>query len=272
MPLFLGAQDLYRILQRELPPDDVYPDSGSPSAFFATSDNFAIAKVLSDYYTGPQQQTYNNEFAITATGANGRLSDHEIMWLGAPLDQTQYTVAERLALVLAQIRFQPAPTLWNILTLALTFVPPGVRVGIVPYYSAMPFVYNVRIYEYTMTPQALIALTIALTAAGPARSPFVISQNVNLATYNLNWYLPNASQASLVQNAYVDPSGSPITGYTGVVDFNTNESFEITDQQGNILTDQMGNAIVTQSGPETIITQGGDNIDTQGGDDIVTNQ
>lgn len=282
MPLFLQKSDIYRIVQRELPKGDVYPDSGSPSAFFSTMDSFATASVIGDYYSGAQQQTYNNYFAISSTGNNGRLSDHEITWFGYNLDASVNTVAQRLALVLAQIRKQPAPTLWNILILALTFVPPGVAVGIATYqpggdaqswkldnglldntsvnkstrlgYSSWDpntlnyraFAYEVRIFGYTLTALQYTQLVNALNAQGPARSTFVIRQNLNLATYGYIYQEANVNAYSLVTVAYVDPT-SVTTGYTGWVMTDQMEQFQFTDQSGNVFTDQSGDIFVTQS-------------------------
>lgn len=275
MPLFLSRYELYRIIQRELPPDDVYPDSGTPSGFFSTSDSDATAAVLSDYYRA-QKQTYDNYFAISATGSIGRLPDHEITWFGYNLDSTIYSEAQRLGLVLTQIRRQPAPTLWNILTLALTFVPQGVVIGIAAYNdqgdaadwqlgvsllgintnlaygdsnsiqaALNAFGYEVRIFGYTLTAQEYTALNLALLAQEPARSYHVIRQNLNLSSYGLIYQTKNINAYSLINVAYVDPT-SLITGYTGYSDVDNNPQIALTDQSGNILITQGGDTLVLQ--------------------------
>lgn len=53
MPIFLTRDQVYRMLQRELP-DDVYPD-GPPSAFFSTADMDAVADVAATGYANLHQ-------------------------------------------------------------------------------------------------------------------------------------------------------------------------------------------------------------------------
>lgn len=269
MPIFLQPNDLYRIIQRELPPDDVYPDSGDPTRFYSTADSFATARVLSDYY-GIQQQTYNNYFPVSATGANNRLSDHEITYFGYNLSAS-LSIAQRLALLLAQIRRQVAPTPWDILTLALTFVPVGVSIGIAPYNDLgdaqnwqlgvsllgintnlsyndsdpvegpkNAFGYEVRIFDYTLTPEQYTALDLALTKQEPARSFHVIRQNLNRIAMGFIYPDPNATQYDLVTVAQVDPL-SKITGYTGW-SYNKITNF-LVDEMGDYITDENGNLI-----------------------------
>lgn len=63
MPKFLAREEIYRILQRELP-EDVYSD-GAPSAFFTTSDMDSVAKVIETQYTN-LSRIYANYFPQTA--------------------------------------------------------------------------------------------------------------------------------------------------------------------------------------------------------------
>ena len=127
MPQFLTAQELYRTIQRELPPDDVYPD-GVASGFFSTADSYATAQVIADYYA-VQAITYQESFPLTAIA---RLSDFEIMYFGYNLPST-LTVDQRRELVLQKIRNLPAPTAWNLLLTTLSIVPQGTYVQFAAY-------------------------------------------------------------------------------------------------------------------------------------------
>jgi hypothetical protein len=98
MPIFLQESDIYRIIQRELPPDDVYPD-GPATAFYSTADSFATAQVIRDAYES-QQNIYENYFPNIA---EDRLADFEFTYFGYFLDSA-LSVAERRARLLTQIR------------------------------------------------------------------------------------------------------------------------------------------------------------------------
>lgn len=127
MPTYLTQEDVYRVLQRELPPDDVYPD-GDPSGFFSTADQFSLAKVVADAYAN-QQSIYTNYFP---TEAVERLSDHEIAFFGYSLDQT-LTIDERRARLLSKIRTRRRTTQADILAEVYTILDPSILVEIVPW-------------------------------------------------------------------------------------------------------------------------------------------
>jgi len=127
MPIFLQAQDVYRIIQRELPPDDVYPD-GAPDAFYSTSDSFATAKIIADYYS-VLQNTYENNYPNTAVD---RLADFEFLYFGYTLDAS-LSVDERRSRLLAKIRTQRRTTSADLLAAVYTVIDPSILAEIVPW-------------------------------------------------------------------------------------------------------------------------------------------
>lgn len=123
-PYFPTDQDLFRVLQRELP-EGVYPD-GPPSAFFSTADNFATATVLANLYQDAEL-VYLNEFPQTT---DVRINDWEIKVFGVPGDPT-LSLDQRRQRVIQKIRAQPTLILWQILTAVVGFLPPGVYAQVV---------------------------------------------------------------------------------------------------------------------------------------------
>lgn len=123
MPKFLVQSELYRLIQRELPPDN-YAD-GAPSAFFTTADSDSTAKVLDTFYQ-KMERVYDNYFPYYADESIG---DWEKFVFGA--EQSGLTLQERRQRVVNQLRARPSLSLWEMLTTAANFVPPGTFVQIV---------------------------------------------------------------------------------------------------------------------------------------------
>lgn len=103
MPVFLTQEDLYRLLQRELP-EDVYAD-GAPSAFFSTADMNAVAKTLGSAYTN-LERIYDNYFPQYA---DERIGDWEVTVFGFVSDDA-FTLEERRDRVVAKLRNRPGIT------------------------------------------------------------------------------------------------------------------------------------------------------------------
>jgi hypothetical protein len=125
MPHFLTQAEIYRVLQRELPPDDAYPD-GAPSAFFSTAESSAVAKVFGDAYAS-DEDIYLNYFPVSASG---NLADHEFAHFGFTLDQALGLDARRTRL-LAKIRTRRRTTAEDIKNTVYTIIDSSIPVDIV---------------------------------------------------------------------------------------------------------------------------------------------
>lgn len=123
MPYFLTQNQVYRILQRELP-EDVYPD-GQPANFYSTSDMWAIAGVIADAYVN-LQDIYLNEFPQYTTD---RLADWEIREFGQAQSPTIGT-AQRIAALLAKIRSLQGIRVQDMISVAYQVVAPNILVEI----------------------------------------------------------------------------------------------------------------------------------------------
>lgn len=97
MPRFLTREEVYRLLQRELP-DVAYPD-GAPSAFYSTADMDATAGTIATAYDN-QERIYANYFPHSA---DEKINDWEITAFGV-LQDASLTLAERQDRVTAKIR------------------------------------------------------------------------------------------------------------------------------------------------------------------------
>ncbi len=109
MPYFLTRQEIYKILQRELP-DNVYPQ-GPPSAFYSTAENDSVAKVTATAYEN-LERIYDNYFPQTA---DEKLPDWELAVFGEQLDGSLYTLAERRDLVIQRIRTRKGITVQDMI-------------------------------------------------------------------------------------------------------------------------------------------------------------
>lgn len=97
MPYFLTRNDIYRMIQRELP-RDAYPD-GPPTAFYSTADSDATAAVFRSMYSN-NERIYDNFFPQSA---DEKISDWEILVFGKNLDSS-LSIAERQDRVIQKLR------------------------------------------------------------------------------------------------------------------------------------------------------------------------
>ena len=126
MAKFLSRDEVYRLLQRELP-EGVYAD-GSPSAYYTTADMDSVADVVATGY-GNLQRIYDNFFPATAT-LEEKLKDWETKMFGYLLPDA-LTLQQRRDKIIAKVRKQPRLHKWEILTLIASFLPEGTYVQIV---------------------------------------------------------------------------------------------------------------------------------------------
>lgn len=124
MPIFLTQDDVYRLLQREMPPDDVYPD-GAPSAFFSTADQYAFAGRIGDAYSN-LGGIYKNYSPVTA---DKNLSDFEFLLFGYTLDSS-LTIDQRRTRVLAKLRQRRRTTPGDLLKTVYTIIDSSILVEI----------------------------------------------------------------------------------------------------------------------------------------------
>lgn len=123
MPQFLTTQQIYRMLQRELPAG-VYPD-GAPSSFFSTASVWSKADLASTGYAN-LQRIYDNYFPQFA---DEKIEDWEVKAFGRKFNAS-VSLAQRRARVIEKIRKQPTITKWEILKLVAGYLPEGKYVQI----------------------------------------------------------------------------------------------------------------------------------------------
>jgi len=105
MPVFLTTDQIYRLLQREMPPN-LYPDDPSPTSASGASgnltypgaDSYATAVVLNSAYCN-QSRIYANFWAQTA---DEKIGDWEVTFFGQP--SSLPTLAQRQSAVLYKAR------------------------------------------------------------------------------------------------------------------------------------------------------------------------
>ncbi len=124
MPTFLSKDQIYRMLQRELP-EGLYPD-GPASAFYSTADMGAVAKIVSTGYSN-LQRIYDNFFP---NYADERQADWEDLVFNKQLDSS-LTLQQRRDAVLARIRTQRRTTPADIRQVVFTVVPTGTQVEVI---------------------------------------------------------------------------------------------------------------------------------------------
>lgn len=100
MAIFLEAQQIYRLMQRELP-EGAYAD-GSPSAFFTTASVYSKAQTLATAYAN-LARIYDNMFPQSA---DEKIHDWELKVFGFYLPDS-YTLAERQQAVISKLRERP---------------------------------------------------------------------------------------------------------------------------------------------------------------------
>jgi hypothetical protein len=125
MPIFLTQNDIYRMIQRELP-EGAYPD-GPPSAFFSTADSFATAKTLGTAYSN-LGQIYDNYFPQHCDSS--AIVDWEELVLGMQQDQS-LTLSQRQDRVVSRIRSQRRTTPPDILSIVYSVIDSSIPAEIV---------------------------------------------------------------------------------------------------------------------------------------------
>lgn len=108
MPKFLSRQEVYRILQRELPPN-VYPD-GAPDDYYSTADMDSVAETVGSAYDN-LSKIYDNNWPQTATE---KLVDWEVIAFGSPLTAA-LTLQQRRDRVVAKIRSRKGITIQDMI-------------------------------------------------------------------------------------------------------------------------------------------------------------
>lgn len=130
MPRFLTREELYRLLQRELP-EGLYAD-GPPSAFFTTSSIDSKAGTLETAYDN-LERIYENYFPQTA---DEKIKDWiDKAFIGVSFEDA-VTLQDKRNRVIAKLRKKPTLALWEVLTLIAGYLPPGKYVQIVENCSA----------------------------------------------------------------------------------------------------------------------------------------
>ena len=97
MAKFLTIDEVYSLIQRELP-EDVYP-LGAADAYWSTADSYTTAGSISDLYSNLERIYLNNY----PQSAEERLSDWEFAFFGYIADAI-LTIEERQDLLLQRIR------------------------------------------------------------------------------------------------------------------------------------------------------------------------
>lgn len=118
MPYFLSREDIYRLIQRELP-EGTYPD-GPPSAFYSTADSDSSADIAATAY-GNLERIYENQFPQTA---DERIDDWVLKAFGFLFDDS-VTLQEKRDRVVAKLRKKPTIRLWEVLTIVASYLPEG---------------------------------------------------------------------------------------------------------------------------------------------------
>jgi hypothetical protein len=126
MPKFVSRQELYRLLQRELP-EELYPD-GPASAFYSTADMDSVADVAATAY-GNMERIYLNQWPQSA---DERIDDWVLKVFGYKFDES-VTLDEKRSRVIAKLRHQPTIRLWEVLTIVASYVPEGTYVQVAEY-------------------------------------------------------------------------------------------------------------------------------------------
>lgn len=108
MPLFLTRQELYRVIQRELP-EYAYPD-GAPSAYYSTADSDATAKVIASMYEN-LETIYDNYWPQYA---DEKLAEWELTVFGEYQDSS-VPVSGRIDKILIKLRSQNGITIQDMI-------------------------------------------------------------------------------------------------------------------------------------------------------------
>lgn len=123
MPKFLTRDELYRLIQRELP-EGVYPD-GPASGYYATADSDATAQILASIYAS-LERVYANFFPQDALE---KLDAWEIKVFGR-IVYGALTPAERREKIIQQLRERLDLSKWTVIAGILEFLPAGTIVQV----------------------------------------------------------------------------------------------------------------------------------------------
>lgn len=278
MPKFLNVDELYRVLQRELP-EGVYPD-GAPDRFYSTASIYSKAQMLANGYAN-MERIYANYFPETA---DEKIDDWVVKAFGAKFNDS-VTLLEKQSRVIEKIRKQPRISLWEILTLVSGYIPEGKYVQIFQYCEldrqpwqlgvsllgqntylyfvsafdqvgvpALEFceyvsnlhwrlggdrlgvdttlfggdqqlitqaqidayAYEIRIFDYEVTGLDLQNMEKEIQAAQPARSAYILRQNLNLNDFGLTVPVTNVDAFDLVN--CITRNALATTGYDGLTE------------------------------------------------------
>jgi hypothetical protein len=123
MAKFLSTQEIYRLLQRELP-EKVDPD-GAPSAFYKTASMWSKADVAATGYAN-LRRVYEN---FWPQSSEEQIDEWVVKMFGS-LFGNEVDLAQKRERVIAKIRKQPNITEWEILKIVSSYVPPGTYVQV----------------------------------------------------------------------------------------------------------------------------------------------
>ncbi len=115
MPTFVTREQVYRLLQRELP-EGVYPD-GAPSAYYSTADMDSVAAVAATGYAN-LERIYDNNWPMTA---DERIAAWEIMAFGYNLPAS-LTLEERQDRVAEKIRSRKGLTIGDMIAVVKSVI------------------------------------------------------------------------------------------------------------------------------------------------------
>lgn len=125
MPTYLTQEQIYRLIQREMP-EDLYAD-GAESDYVTTADLSSVAKCLASTYTTMQTISLNH-FPQTA---DEKIADWEVTCF-EKIHTGAITLAERQAKILSFLRAENNVSYWTILTSIIALVPAGIVVEVRP--------------------------------------------------------------------------------------------------------------------------------------------
>lgn len=131
MPKFLTQEELYALLQRELP-EGVYPE-GAPALSYSGSELDSVAKVMATQYQAASAIWYN----LFPQSVSDQIDEWEIKVFGS-LSTTTTVLADRIAAILSHLRSQANLSVWDML-IAVSSIVPNVWVEIVERWSLANF-------------------------------------------------------------------------------------------------------------------------------------
>lgn len=183
MAYFLTQEDIYKILQQELP-ENVYPE-GSPSKYYSTAENDSVAKTLSSAYD-TLESIYLNEFPLTTT--EEKINSLEVAYFNEIF--SGLTLQQRIDKVIAKVRAIQDLSLWQI-QIILCGLLPNTWIEVIQknkkddpvilsldtstFTKIIAFTYDVIIYNYNLITEQKALIEATLKTHEPARS----SHNIN---------------------------------------------------------------------------------------------